>query len=48
MADNKIYLPQSGAGLTRYDAHTSKIQISPYTVMIVIGAIILLGIILHI
>ncbi|MDO8556747.1 MAG: hypothetical protein Q7R96_06265 [Nanoarchaeota archaeon] len=45
MADNKIYLPQSGAGLTRFDADTSKFHVSPVAVMVVIGILIVVGIV---
>ncbi|MEK6904514.1 MAG: preprotein translocase subunit Sec61beta [Nanoarchaeota archaeon] len=48
MADDKIFLPQSGGGLLRYsDEAPTKLALSPWTVMIVIGVIIVIGIAFH-
>lgn len=49
MADDKIILPQSGGGLLRYsDEAPTKFMLSPWTVMIGIGVMIVIGIIFHI
>ncbi|HLD12629.1 MAG TPA: hypothetical protein VJB87_03480 [Candidatus Nanoarchaeia archaeon] len=45
MANDKVFLPSSGAGLTRFDADTSKFHVSPITVMVVVGIIIVIGIV---
>lgn len=43
--DNRISLPSSGGGLMRYTEETgSRIKVSPITVMIIIGIIIVLAI----
>ncbi|MEK6903184.1 MAG: preprotein translocase subunit Sec61beta [Nanoarchaeota archaeon] len=48
MADNKIQMPQSGGGIIRYDEGTgSKFTISPTTVIVMIGIVIILAIALH-
>lgn len=48
MADNKISLPSSGGGLTRYfEDLKSKINLKPEVVMIIIGLVVVLEIILH-
>ena len=49
MADNKIQLPSSGAGITRYfDEFKSKISLKPEVVIILIALVVILEIILHI
>ncbi len=48
MADNKIRLPSGGGGLVNYyDETKSKIEFSPYVVIVLIIAVIILEIILH-
>jgi preprotein translocase subunit Sec61beta len=48
MADNKISLPSSGAGITRYfDDFKSKIALKPQVVIVLIALVVLLEIILH-
>ena len=48
MADNKIRLPSGQGGLTRYfDEYSSRITISPATVIILSVAIIILITLLH-
>ncbi len=49
MANDKINLPSSGAGITRYfDDFKSKITLKPEVVIIMIVLVILLEIVLHI
>ena len=50
MADNRIQLPQSGGGLVRYfEDYKSKIEFSPWTIIIfilvIIVGVIILGLI---
>ncbi len=46
--DNKIQMPSSGAGITRYfDDYKSKIQLKPMHVVILAGLIIIIVVILH-
>ncbi len=40
MADNQVMMPTSGAGIQRFNEDTSKIHISPFVVIGVIAAII--------
>ncbi len=48
MADNKIQMPQSGGGIVRYfDDFKSKVEFSPWVVVAVIVAIVILEIVLH-
>lgn len=48
MADNRITLPTSGGGLMRYSEETtSRIKVSPVTVMVIIGIIIVLAILIN-
>lgn len=49
MADKKVQMPTSTAGLTRYfEDYKSKLEFKPGTVIILAGVIILITIILHI
>ena len=49
MADNKIQMPMSGGGLTRYsDEYVSRIMLSPVTVVVMITAFIVIEIFLNI
>jgi preprotein translocase subunit Sec61beta len=46
--DNKVQMPSSGAGLTRYfDDYKSKIELKPGHVIIIIAIVIVIEIILH-
>ncbi len=46
--DNKIQMPSSGAGLTRYfDDYKSKIELKPGHVIILIAVVIVIEVILH-
>jgi len=46
--DNKVQMPSSGAGLTRYfDEYKSKIEIKPGHVIILIAVVIIIEVILH-
>jgi len=46
--DNRVHMPSSGAGITRYfDEFKSKVQISPMTVVVILIVIILLVLLLH-
>ena len=46
MADNRIQLPQSGGGLVRYfEDYKSKIEFSPWTIIIFI-LVIIIGVII--
>lgn len=48
MAQDKISMPMSSAGLTRFnEASTSKLQITPGHVVVLIGIVIVFVIILH-
>jgi len=48
MADDKIQMPSSGAGLTRYfDDYKSKIELKPEHVIILIIVVILVEILLN-
>jgi len=48
MSDNKIRLPASYGGIMQYyDEYKSKIDISPYTVIIIASIVIILVIVLH-
>ncbi|MBI1972676.1 preprotein translocase subunit Sec61beta [Candidatus Woesearchaeota archaeon] len=48
MADNRITLPTSGGGLMRYsEESSSKLKVSPVTVMVIIGIIIVLAILIN-
>ena len=43
MADNRIQMPQSSSGIVRYfDEFKSKIEFGPWTVIVIIGVIIIL------
>ena len=47
--DNRISLPSSGGGLMRYGEETnSRIKMSPVTVMVIMGVIIVVAIIINI
>jgi len=47
--DNKVTMPSSGGGLTRYfEEYKSKIEISPGAVVVLIFVVMILMIILHI
>jgi len=49
MAKDRINMPMSGAGLTRYfDDYKSKIEIKPGHVIILIAVVLILEIILHV
>ncbi|HIH39297.1 TPA: preprotein translocase subunit Sec61beta [Candidatus Woesearchaeota archaeon] len=49
MANDKITLPSSGAGITRYfDEFKSKIALKPEVVIILIALVVIFEIILHI
>ncbi len=49
MADNKINLPSSGAGITRYfDEFKSKISLKPEVVIILVALVVILELVLHI
>ncbi len=49
MAQDKVTMPTSGAGLTRYfDDYKSKIEIKPGHVIILIAVVLILEIILHV
>ncbi len=49
MAQDKINLPSSGAGLMRYfDEFKSKISLKPQVVLVIIGLVVILEIVLHI
>ncbi|MBR9675903.1 preprotein translocase subunit Sec61beta [Candidatus Woesearchaeota archaeon] len=46
--DNKINLPSSGAGLTRYfDEYKSKIELKPSVIIVLVIVIIIIEIFLH-
>ncbi len=46
--DNKVNMPMSGAGITRYfEESTTKFSIKPINVVILIIAVILIIIVLH-
>lgn len=46
--DNRITLPSSGGGLMRYSEETgSRIKMSPVTVMVIIGVIIVIAILIN-
>mgnify|MGYP001574581296 CR=1 FL=1 len=46
--ENRITLPSSGGGLMRYsDETTSRLKVSPITVMVVIGIIIVVAILIN-
>jgi len=48
MADEKIQMPSSGAGLTRYfDEYKSKIELKPQHVIVIIVLVILIELILN-
>jgi preprotein translocase subunit Sec61beta len=48
MADDKIQMPSSGAGLTRYfDDYKSKIELKPEHVLIIIVVVILIEMLLN-
>jgi len=48
MADNQIHMPSGMGGITRYfDEYTSKIQIKPATVIILIAAVIVFEIVIR-
>ena len=48
MSDNKIHLPQSGGGIVRYfEDFKSKIEFSPWIMVIVIVIVIILEIIIQ-
>lgn len=48
MADDRITMPSSGAGITRYfDDYKSKIEIKPGVVLILIVIIVIIEAILH-
>ncbi len=48
MAENKIRLPSGQGGLTRYsDEYSSKVQITPITVVIIILVVIVLTAVLY-
>ncbi|MFW6230529.1 MAG: hypothetical protein ACOC32_00725 [Nanoarchaeota archaeon] len=48
MADNKIQMPSSGGGLVRYgEGGTSKFQIKPGHVIILVVVVILIQVLLH-
>ena len=48
MADEKLSLPSSGAGITRYfDDYKSKISFKPGVVIILVVIIIIIEILLH-
>jgi preprotein translocase subunit Sec61beta len=48
MADDKIQMPSSGAGLTRYfDDYKSKIELKPEHVIVMIVILILIEILLN-
>tara|TARA_Y100000034_G_C6856837_1_gene389517 strand:+ start:666 stop:842 length:177 start_codon:yes stop_codon:yes gene_type:complete len=47
--DNKVSMPMSGGGLTRYfDEYKSKIEISPGAVIVLIFIVMIIMIFLHI
>jgi preprotein translocase subunit Sec61beta len=49
MADNKINLPSSGGGIVRYfDELTSKINLKPEVVMIIIALVIVFILLLQV
>lgn len=46
--DNRITLPSSGGGLMRYsDETSSRVKVSPVTVMVIIGIIIVVAILIN-
>lgn len=46
--DNRVSLPSSGAGLTRYfDEYKSKIEIKPGHVIIIVAVVLIIELILH-
>lgn len=46
--DNKVTMPSSGAGLTRYfEDYKSKIELKPGHVIILIAIVIVIEVILH-
>ena len=46
--DNKVNMPSSGAGLTRYfEDYKSKIELKPGHVIILIAIVIVIEVILH-
>jgi len=48
MADNKVQLPSSGGGLMRYnEGSSSKFQLKPGHVIILVIVVILIELILH-
>lgn len=48
MAQDKINLPSSGAGITRYfDEFKSKISLKPEVVIVIIALVVVLELILH-
>ncbi len=48
MSDNKIHLPQSGGGIIRYfDEFKSKIELSPWMIIVLIVIIIILELIVQ-
>ena len=48
MADNQIHMPSGMGGITRYfDEYTSKIQITPAHVILLIGLMIIFEIIVR-
>ena len=48
MAQDKIQLPQSGGGLVRYfEDYKSRFEFGPWTVVIIIGVVIVLELLLH-
>ena len=49
MADDKIIMPTSTAGLTRYfDDYKSKIEFSPGQIVIICVAVLILTLLLHV
>ncbi len=48
MAEQKIQMPSSGGGLVRYfDGYKAKLEISPFTVVWMIVAVIIITSLLH-
>lgn len=48
MADDKISMPSSGAGLTRYfDDYRSKIELKPEHVLVLIAIVVILELVLN-
>lgn len=48
MAEDRVFLPQSGGGLLRYnESGGTKLQMSPQVVLTIIVVVIVLALVLH-